>query len=273
MRQPNGFIRDMFVCSSIVLGLGLLVAPRPAQAATLMVDTTDDGVDVTPGDGKCETSTGGCTLRAAIQEANALPGADVVRLPAGTYLIAREGSDEDHCATGDLDITSAISITGDGAATTIVDANHRDRVFDVLATGAAVITGVTIQNGSANDGAGVRVAAGTLRLVESTLTVNQASEAGGGIDNDAGVLEVIRSTVSGNVAHGSGGGVANSGTATLRNVTLSGNTADGLGGGLKNLGTATLNNVTVAGNTLSGVDTEGQLVFMNTILADNAGAD
>src|SRR5262249_36207591 len=93
MRQPSKFIHGMFVCSSIVLGLGLLAGPRPAQAATLMVDTTDDGVDAMPGDGRCATSAGSCTLRAAIQEANALPGADVVRLPAGTYLIAREGTD------------------------------------------------------------------------------------------------------------------------------------------------------------------------------------
>src|SRR5262249_60468106 len=105
------------------------------------------------------------------------------------------------CATGDLDITSAISITGDGAATTIVDANHRDRVFDVHATGAAVITGVTIQNGSASDGAGIRVDGGTLRLVESTVTTNQASEEGGGIDNHIAGLQGVRSTVSGNGAH------------------------------------------------------------------------
>jgi CSLREA domain-containing protein len=263
----------LFGCSSIALGLAVLIAPRPALAATFAVDTTDDGVDVAPGDGQCQTANGHCTLRAAIQEANALLGADVVRLPAGNYLLARAGTGEDHGATGDLDITSSISITGDGAATTIVDADHGDRVFDILATGAAVITGVTIQNGAADDGAGIRVGGGTLKLVESAVTGNQASDAGGGIDNDVGVLELVRTTVSGNVAHGSGGGLANSGTAELRNATVSGNTADVGGGGLFNLGTATLNNATVTGNTLTGVDNGGQLVFMNTVLADNAGPD
>src|SRR5262249_9562990 len=120
-----------------------------------------------------------------------------IRLPAGTYLVSRTGSGEDQAATGDLDITSSVSITGDGAATTIVDGQALDRVFDVRATGAAVISGVTIQNGSADAGAGIRVEGGTLKLMESTVIGNQASDAGGGIDNDVGVLEVVRSTVSG----------------------------------------------------------------------------
>jgi CSLREA domain-containing protein len=273
MRQHQRYASIFFVCFSLVPGAGLLIAPSSAHAATFTVDTTDDGVDVTPGDGQCRTANDHCTLRAAIQEANALLGADVIRLPAGNYLISRTGSGEDQAATGDLDITSSVSITGDGAATTIVDGQQLDRVFDVLATGAAVISGVTIQNGSADAGAGIRVEGGILKLMESTVMSNQASDAGGGVDNDGGVLQVVRSTVSGNVAHGSGGGIANSGTAELRNATVSGNTADNLGGGLSNTGTATLNNATVATNTLTGVDNQGAVVFMNTILADNAGPD
>ena len=260
------------VFSSIAF-LGVLIESSPVRAATFTVDTTDEGADAMPGDGHCATKAGSCTLRAAIQEANALPGGDVIRLPAGTYLIAREGEDDDQCLNGDLDITSSISINGDSASGTFVDANHRSRVFDVLPTGAAVITGITIQNGSAQDGGGVRVVGGTLKLSESTVSGNQAAEAGGGIWNDLGVLEVVRSTISGNVAHDSGGGIANTGTATLRNVTISGNTADVVGGGIRNLGSATLNNTTVAGNTLTGVVNEGQLVFMNTLLANNAGPD
>src|SRR5262252_7325288 len=204
--QRNHYGYPFLVCSSFALGLAMLIAPRSAPAATFTVDTTDDAVDVAPGDGQCQTANDHCSLRAAIQEANALLGADVIRLPAGTYLISRAGSGEDQAATGDLDITSSVSITGDGAATTIVDGEALDRVFDVLATGAAVISGVTIQNGSADAGAGIRVEGGTLKLMESTVMGNQASDAGGGIDNDVGVLQVVRSTVSGNVAHGSGGG-------------------------------------------------------------------
>jgi CSLREA domain-containing protein len=244
----------------------------PARAVTFQVDSTEDGADANEGDGRCATDLETCTLRAAIQEANHLPGADVVLLPAGTYLIAREGEEEDRCLTGDLDVTSSISITGDGAATTIVDANHRDRAFDVRPTGAAVISGVTVRNGTANDGAGLRVAGGTLKVIESAVTHNHATDAGGGIANDAGVLMVVASTIAGNAAQNTGGGVENAGIATLRNATVSGNTAD-IGGGICNLGTATLNNATVTANTLTGIDNDGHLVVLNSLLADNSGPD
>ena len=45
------------------------------QAATFVVGSAGDASDSQPGDGVCETPLG-CTLRAAIQEANALAGLD-----------------------------------------------------------------------------------------------------------------------------------------------------------------------------------------------------
>ncbi len=53
--------------------------------ATLTVNNTGDGVDATPGNGVCETATGNgiCTLRAAIQEANALAGTDMISFNVG----------------------------------------------------------------------------------------------------------------------------------------------------------------------------------------------
>src|SRR5262245_21361458 len=267
--------RTSLVCIvfNTVAFLGTAIVSPPALAATFAVDSTDDATDATPGDGQCATKAGGCTVRAAIQEANALPGSDSIRLPSGTFLIAREGADDDQCIDGDLDITSSITINGDSASGTFIDGNHRSRVFDVRPTGAAVISRVTIQNGSAERGGGVRVEGGTLKLTDVTVRDSQAAQAGGGIWNDQGVLELLRSTISGNVAHDAGGGTANGGTATLRNVTISGNTADVTGGGLHNLGSATLSNTTVATNTLTGVSNEGQLIFMNSLLANNAGPD
>ena len=40
-----------------------------------------------PGDGVCADAGGACTLRAAIEETNALPGADAIVVPAGAYLL------------------------------------------------------------------------------------------------------------------------------------------------------------------------------------------
>ena len=57
-----------------------LAAPSPASAAlAVVVNSTGDAPDAVPGDGTCETATAGeCTLRAAIEETNAVPGADTI---------------------------------------------------------------------------------------------------------------------------------------------------------------------------------------------------
>ena len=56
-----------------------------ASAAIFVVNTTADTQDAVAGDGICADSGGACSLRAAITEANALAGADIITLPVGTY--------------------------------------------------------------------------------------------------------------------------------------------------------------------------------------------
>ncbi len=53
-------------------GVLFALASLPGTAATFQVDASGNLADQTPGDGTCATSAGTCTLRAAIQEANAL---------------------------------------------------------------------------------------------------------------------------------------------------------------------------------------------------------
>ena len=67
-----------------------------------------------PGDGICASALGDCTLRAAIQETNALAGPDEIRAPAGVYGISIPGRGEDGAATGDLDITDDLDLAGAG---------------------------------------------------------------------------------------------------------------------------------------------------------------
>jgi CSLREA domain-containing protein len=68
-----------------------LIFVREASAATFTVNSTGDGADAAPGNGVCQTATPGeCTLRAAIQEANATPAADTINfniLPGGIQTI------------------------------------------------------------------------------------------------------------------------------------------------------------------------------------------
>ena len=61
-----------------------LVLPLAAHAATFTVNSTGDAADANPGNGVCATSGGVCTLRAAIQEANALSGTDAIHFSIGS---------------------------------------------------------------------------------------------------------------------------------------------------------------------------------------------
>lgn len=69
---------------AVLMSACLLLAAGPAHAATTFsVNSSADRNDPTPGDGKCFTGNflvvgKECTLRAAIQEANAFPGADTI---------------------------------------------------------------------------------------------------------------------------------------------------------------------------------------------------
>jgi CSLREA domain-containing protein len=125
-----------------------------ARGATYSVDSTADEVDAAPGDGACATLAGACTLRAAVQEANASPGADEIVVPSGRYVLSIPGPDEDAAATGDLDVLDALTITGAGAAWTILDAAGLDRHVEILASVAVSVDGVTFTGGSVPLGRG-----------------------------------------------------------------------------------------------------------------------
>ena len=62
--------------------LALMARANGTMAANFTVNSTADAVDARPGDGACATLAGQCTLRAAIQEANARPGADSIKRTA-----------------------------------------------------------------------------------------------------------------------------------------------------------------------------------------------
>ena len=69
-------------CATMTLALLLALLPgaRPARAVGFFnVNSTLDERDASPGNGTCSsTPSSKCTLRAAIQEANATPGTDTI---------------------------------------------------------------------------------------------------------------------------------------------------------------------------------------------------
>lgn len=165
--------------------LTVLAWGQHSRAVTFNVDTTDDALDAAPGDGQCATSSHECSLRAAIQESNAVPGKDTIFLDAGTFTITRNGSDEDLALTGDFDITDDLDIKGQGPTLTIVDADGLDRVFhcdpgDPLTTHDVRISGLRIAGGSVGLGGGGVDGSCDLSLTNVSLR-NNVSGGGGAV--------------------------------------------------------------------------------------------
>lgn len=266
-------LRRIGLALALALALAGALAARAAPI-TFEVNTTND-----TSDGVCAPIN--CSLRDAIVEANASPGADVITLPAGTYKLILAGADENQSATGDLDILDSVTIKGAGAGQTIIqgDTGWADRILQVAAPGAVVvINDVTIEAGKSGAARGGGVYnQGTLTLVNSAVRGNTTAADGGGLASD-GALTLDRSTVSGNTAGGGGGGIDSQGALTLVNSTLSGNSASA-GGGLANGGTTTLNGVTVTRNSASGgsggglLNAAGKSISLkNSLVAGNSGA-
>ena len=135
-----------------------------AAGLPIVVNDTADRVDAGIGNGVCATSAGRCTLRAAIQEANALIRPDSITLPARAYALTLPRVNDDTPGTGDHDIADALTITGAGPGTTIVDgALPQDRLFEVHPTaGDVTLKGLTLRDGS--EGAVEHRSPGLLRI-------------------------------------------------------------------------------------------------------------
>src|SRR5512132_2050977 len=68
--------RGWFRIAPFALAIGF--AGGAASAATFTVDSTGDESDADLTNGICRTALGTCTLRAAIEQANALAGSDTI---------------------------------------------------------------------------------------------------------------------------------------------------------------------------------------------------
>jgi uncharacterized repeat protein (TIGR01451 family)/CSLREA domain-containing protein len=288
-RRPRPLIGSACRVGLLALVALAMLAPG-ARAATFTVTSTADAVDASPGNGVCATALGLCTLRAAVQEANALPGPDVVNVPAGTYTLTLGGQFEDVAATGDLDVHDSLTIQGAGAATTIIEAGATpgagvDRVFQVW-NGTVTIRDVTIRHGtSAQSGGGINVNCATgaqaVQLVFSVVELNRTSDRGGAIAVEqcpSAQVSVVDSVLRANVAASHGGAVAQgtgAGPIAITTSTLSGNVSGTTGGGIQSFSTLTITHSTISDNTANGVSaggilhTAGTLTLTNSTLSGN----
>jgi predicted outer membrane repeat protein len=262
-----------------------------AAAAPFLVNVNYDATDAFPGNGICADAAGNCTLRASVMEANALPGWDDVTVPAGVFQLTQAGAGEDFAKTGDLDIRSELSITGQGPRRTTVDGMQSDRVFDVHGT-SALLSGLGIRGGFERTGAGLRAQSSKLSMRWSAFFQNDAYRpawpplapaTGGGIHAYDGNSVLAGVSFFDNTATDMGGAIYLGSSATvsthtrLDNVTVHANASRRGGGIFANNAPLTLRNDTIANNRA----TLGGGVYWlamaprsyNTIVAYNAGQD
>ena len=253
------------------------------------------------------TNTSGSTavensLPWSIVQANLNPGADEItfddsvdNIPITTNAL--------------LEITDDLTITGNGANKTIIQAAESKLIADHrvfrITSGAVTISDLTIRHGySETLGGGGIANLGNLTLSNTTIS-NNAAPWGGGIYNSAGNIFLTESDVSDNYAIFQGGGVLNlNGNIFLDNTTistnfsdqngggiynidgsiadisdtsiLSGNIAEIFGGGIYNAGSSEINNIIISENNAlagGGVYNEGSLTADSLIISNNAVSD
>src|ERR1700736_1533581 len=215
--------------------------------------------------------------------------------------------------SAELLIVKNLTVSGPGASSLAISGpfgvvggdpiyTSTPRVFEIASGTTVAISGLTIENGTGNQGGGI-YNAGTLTATTCTLSGNWASGffgSGGGIYN-AGTLTVTNGIISGNhdAYYGDGGGIANTGTLTVTNSTISNNGAhtgggiinyaagtatvtnstlsnngNNTGGGIANLGTATVINSTFSGNNApfgGGIYNNNVVTVSNSTFSGNAG--
>lgn len=232
----------------------------------------------------------GLSLRDAILRAKADPSKEyVINLPAGVYELSIQGNedslfpsdnpnlpgevDDIVARTGDLDVETRVTIVGVGSGSTTINGTALgDRIFDVREGGLLSLSGVTIEDGIAENaldengssGGGIRINTGASAIINNSIIKNNSTAIntdtdnnnGGGIAN-FGDTEIINSIISGNLSGDDAGGIYNEGTLNIRNSTIAGNFANAAavevieagGGGLYTFGgTVQILNSTISGN-------------------------
>ncbi len=249
-----------------VVALLLAAWASPALALEFDVDSTSDGGDLFHGDGVCRSLHGRCTLRAAIQEANALGGIHTILLEAGDYEVEIPGVGEDAGATGDLDVTATIRIWGVGSEETSIVGTFApgssDRLFDVREGADLTLVDLRVFGGFVTGkGGGLRAGDdASVVLYRTRFERNFASEAGGGValdsPSDPATLIVFESVFEENLASlppltgGSGGAIhSNFSSVTLLDSTLDGNYATDHGGALYSAGPLVIEGCTISHHT------------------------
>ena len=229
---------------SIIIIFCLMVSY--VNAVVITVNVTTDTVDINPGNGICADTNGNCSLRAAIQEANATVTTDTIYLQRYTTYDLSLISGANDAAFGDLDILDdlTISIINPGIPATSVaelpriDAHYIDRVIEVSNPIEVILYG--------------------LRVYRGDSTGLSASSVGGGILTHSDVIsfKLLSSVVSGNIAVTGGGIYSNDQSSVISlsdvsdNMLIAGGTNPDGAGILNKFGEMTIQNSSIHDNIL-----------------------
>lgn len=292
----------ILLTTALILALviiALLTATSTSAAASndlvLNVNNTADVPDAHPGDGKCATAPNNqiCTLRAAIMEANAHPGTEIINLQkSAVYVLSRPGNDTS-AKNGDLDIATDLIINGGYSS---ISSSSGDRVFEIRPSSPqhhVFISQLGVWKTTITGDGAAFLNAGILTLSQVVLTQNSAGN-GGAIWNDGlhhGSVTLFSSNISYNTASGFGGGIGNwQGSVKILNSTIKGNktTSPPGGGGIFNgikgaslivIASTLSNNVAQNGGSGGGLYNEGSngdggptATFVNSTIANNTAS-
>lgn len=258
------------IAAAVLAGVGV-AAPARAAFNAFAVTSLGDLPDTNLTDRVCVTAgNSGCTLRAAIQQADA-------DAPNGPDQILFTLPGTVHLRSALPDLTNSVDIVGLDSRNTVIrdDGTGSYRILTVAGAVRVNLTNLILSNGlppvqadgcadvfaSNSCGGAIYVAAGSrLNLDASSLTGNTADEAGGLFNG--GTTSITGSTVGVNVAPGGnafGGGLMNGSGAVLSvaDTTFDTNQAD-KGGAVYSRAevgassTLTISNSTFRNNTATG---------------------
>jgi len=258
------------------------IAPK---AAVFVVDTTEDGDDINPGDGICKSSSNFCTLRAAVSEANALSVESIINLPSGLFQFTIHPN-----TTAHLMIYKTITIQGVSPQETIIDGVYIPPTgarlpvihsyWNLTLKKLSIINGsdYVVGPGGPTDGYEVYGAVTSRKQITIDQVVLRNNSFGiyampitiSGVPQTTPQISVINSTIIDNEA-----GIVTNGILTIDNSTISGNSRTGV-----NIvgGTTTISNSTIVGNCATWCDGGGiadwsgglaTITMAHTILAKN----
>ena len=173
---------EAFVVSLSAPSGGAMLGAVPVAAvyisddedADLVVNHLGDVGDPAPGDGRCGVNAASCTLRAAVEEANAQSGLRVIGFAvAGTITV-----------TAPVVVSDSLLVRGPGADDLVMTGAGASRILEIDVSGqdgTVALSGLTLRDGFASgNGGAVLLTRGGLDVTECKLIDNTAALGSGG---------------------------------------------------------------------------------------------